>query len=153
MNVTKRLVGLSGLVVVLCALSLSLSGTFETKAPAVFAAAGGASISDVMVVAHGGTTSLVNQLKAAVRAPGPSSDKEWKAVKAAGAVLATLATDVLGKQKPKKGRDSSWQKQVAIYAVAAKKVSAAASERNLTAATGAVRGLARTCSGCHKPHK
>ncbi len=153
MNTTKRLMCLSGLVVAVCACSLSLSGTFDTGTPAVFAAAGGASISDVMVVAHGGKTSLLNQLKAAVRAPGPPSDKEWKAVRAHGAVLATLATDVLGKRLPKKGKESSWNKQVAIYADAAKKVAAAAAEQDLAAATGAVRKLARTCSGCHKPHK
>ncbi len=153
MNTTKRLVCLSGLVVAVCACSLSLSGNFETEAPAVFAAGGGASISDVMVVAHSGNMSLLTELKAAVKDSGPASDKEWKAVKARGAVLATLATDVLGKQKPKKGRESSWKKQVAIYVDAAKKVAAAGAEQDLVAATGAVRKLARTCSGCHKPHK
>ncbi len=144
---------LSGLVVAVCACSLSLSGTFDTGTPAVFAAAGGASISDVMVVAHGGKTSLLNQLKAAVRAPGPPSDKEWKAVKAGGAVLATLAADVLEKQKPKKGSESSWKKQVASYAGAAKKLAAAASEQDLVATSRAVKTLAQTCGRCHKPHR
>ena len=41
----------------------------------------------------------------------------------------------------------------AIYVDAAKKVAAAGAEQDLVAATGAVRKLARTCSGCHKPHK
>ena len=144
---------LSGLVVAVCACSLSLSGTFETEAPAVFAAAGGASISDVMVVAHSGKMSLLTELKEAMKDTGPSLDKEWKAVKARGAVLATLVTNVLGTQKPKKGSESSWKKQVASYAGAAKKLAAAASEQDLTAARAAVNTLKKSCSGCHKPHK
>ena len=150
MNATKRLVCLSGLVVAACALS---GGTFETEAPAVFAAVGGASISDVMVVAHSGKMSIMSELKAAVKDSGPSSDKEWKAVKARGAVLASLATEILGKHKPKKGRESSWQKQVSAYASVAKKLAAAASDRDLAATSRAVKTLARSCSGCHKPHR
>ncbi len=148
-----RLVCLSGLVAVLCALCVSLTGSFSSEAPSVFAAAGGASISDVMVVAHSGNLSIQNELKDALKDPGPSSDKDWKEVKARGAVLTSLATDVLAKQSPRKGSASSWKKLVAEYAAMAQKLAAAASEKDLAATNDAVKALGRSCSGCHKPHK
>lgn len=142
-----------GSIACVCTLSFTLNGTFQAEAPEVFAAEGGASISDVMVVAHAGKTSLLNQLKAAVRGSGPSTDKEWKAVRASGGVLASLASDVLGKRKPKKGSEASWKEQVGLYASAANKLASAAAQQDLDATSSAVKTLSRSCSGCHKPHK
>lgn len=153
MKTTKRLAYLSGLLVAVFALPLFLNPASENDRAVVLAAEGGATISDVMLVAHAGNTSLIGELKAAVKDSGPANDKEWKAVKARGAVLATLATDVLAKQKPPKGNASSWKKQVSAYAENARKLADAASKKDLGATSSAVSTLARSCSGCHKPHK
>lgn len=149
----KRLVCLSGLVVAVCGLCLSLSGTLRTEAPVVFADAGDASISDVMLVANQGKTSILGQLKETMRNSRPESAKEWKVVQARGAVLATLASAVMAKRSPGKGSASSWKTQVAAYAGEARKLASAAEKKNLSAADRAVKALGKSCNGCHKLHK
>lgn len=153
MNVAQRIVCVIGAAAVVCVLSLTLSGRLRDDGRAVFAAAGGASIGDVMVVAHSGKGSLLTELRDAVKGSGPSTDKEWKAVKARGAVLASLATDVMGKQSPRKGSAASWKKQVAAYADKAKKLAAAAAKKDHSASNAAVNALRKSCKPCHQPHK
>jgi cytochrome c556 len=119
----------------------------------VLADTGGASISDVMIVAHLGDTSLLGQLKEATKGSGPDSDKAWKAVKAQAAVLASLATEVLAKQSPSKGDAASWKKQVSGYAGHAVRLAAAAGKKDSPAVASAVKSLGQACAGCHKVHK
>lgn len=153
MKTTRRLAYLSGLVVAVCGLCIVLNEVSETETPAVLAAEGGASISDVMVVAHAGKGSLIDDLKVAFKGTAPASDKQWKAVKARGAILATLAADVLAKRSPPEGEASSWKKEVSSYAETARKLVAAASEKDADASGAAVSTLARSCRGCHRAHR
>ena len=154
MKTTRKVLSVSVLAVIACGLCLSMNATFQTdSSPAAFADEGGATISDVMIVAHYGRTSLLTQLKTAVKGSGPENAKAWKAVRAKGAVIASLASTVLAKQSPPKGSASSWKAQVAAYTKQAKSLAAAAAEEDFAAASKAVKSLGKSCTSCHKAHK
>ena len=155
MKTTKKALSVSVLALAVCGLYLSMNASFPVERhPAAFAAEGGARISDVMVVVNGGgRTGLMGELKAAMMGSGPATAKAWKAVRAKGAVIASLATNVMAKQSPRKGDEASWKQKVAAYASLGNSVAAAAATQDLAAASKAVKTMSRACSGCHKLHK
>ncbi len=155
MKTTKKALSVSVLAMAVCGIYLSMNASFPVERhPAAFAAEGGASISDVMVVVNGGgRTGLMGELKEAMKGSGPATAKARKAVRAKGAVIASLATNVMAKQSPSTGDEASWKQKVAVYARLGNSVAAAAAQQDLAAASKAVKTMSRACRGCHMLHK
>ena len=150
----KRITVVSSLVVAALSLSIALSSLERNAAlPVLLADEGGATISDFMIAVHKGKTSLMGQITASLKEPGPANDKAWKAVKARALVSASLVDSILANQTPQKGEKSSWDGLVAKHGMQFKKLAAAAESQDLSAATAEAKSLKRSCGGCHKPHK
>src|SRR5262245_8589602 len=117
----------------------STAGAQDDKTP---------TIKEIMGKAHRGGTALVsvigNQLKAA--------NPDWEAIQTQSKSLADLGV-ALGKNKPPKGTQQSWDRLTKAYNDNAQVLVMAAEAKDKRKAAAAHQKLAQSCMGCHTPHR
>lgn len=101
-------------------------------------------ISEIMIKGHKGTDAYIAKIK------GASKDGKWEDAEKYAKTLAFFGEN-LGKNKPPKGDDKSWQTMTKAYAAATKAVHQGTKDKDLKAVTKGLSGI--NCAGCHKAHK
>ena len=101
-----------------------------------------------MTKAHKGGDSLIEKLGKELKDDEPKWDDIQKQTKD----LVDLGT-ALGKNKPPKGEQESWDKLTKKYLDEAKVLDEAAKKKDKSAAADAQKTLKTYCADCHKEHK
>jgi hypothetical protein len=106
------------------------------------------SIKDIMAKAHKGGDALLARLLKAIK----SDDTDWDTVQKQTRELLDLGT-ALGKAKPSKGDQASWDRLTRAYVDNAKDLDEAAKKKDKKTVAADLKKIQGMCSGCHKPHK
>ena len=106
-----------------------------------------ASVQDLMAVTQ---KPSMHAVVAIVKAGGPQSDDDWKAVRKHASVLAESTQLTLMGSRVK---DEAWTKGANEVIAAAKGVMTAADAKNMDGFKAASGGLGRGCRTCHNVHK
>lgn len=107
------------------------------------------SIKDIMKAAHAKGDGLLAKIGADL---GKKKDTDWDAVQSKVKDLALLAGD-LAKDKPKKGKQESWDKMTKTYGENVAKLETAAGKKDAAGSTAALKTLQGSCMGCHSAHR
>jgi cytochrome c553 len=105
-------------------------------------------IKEIMNKAHKGGDSLLATVGKDLKADKP----DWDDVQKLSKQLVELGT-ALGKNKPPKGDQDSWDKLTKEYVETANTLVAAADKKEKKDAAAAQAKLAGSCMACHKAHK
>jgi cytochrome c556 len=105
-------------------------------------------IKEIMTKAHKGSNSLLANMRAELRADEP----DWDEVQKDSKELVKLGTS-LGKNKPPKGEQASWERLTSAYLNTAKSLESAAESKNKSAAQAALGKLTKSCKECHTAHR
>lgn len=105
-------------------------------------------IKDIMVKAHKGNTSLVSTIGRQLQMPKP----DWDAISDEAKSLAELGV-ALGKNKPPKGTQESWDLLTKKYNDTTQMLVTATADKDKNKSLMAQRVLAQSCMGCHSRHK
>ncbi len=105
-------------------------------------------IKEIMTKAHKGGDSLIEKLGKELKDDEPKWDDIQKQTKE----LAGLGK-ALGKNKPPRGDQESWDKLTKLYADKAKELDEDAQKKDKTAAAAAQKTLKSYCGACHGAHK
>lgn len=103
-------------------------------------------ISEIMAKAHGKTDGYIAQLKGQIK--GGKWEDAGKTAKDF-----TLIADALGKNKPPKGTEKSWEMLTKKYSENVKAVSDGVEKKDAAATGKALGAIGMSCGGCHKAHK
>ncbi len=106
------------------------------------------SIKDIMNKAHKGGDSIKGKLEKDLKSDKP----DWDEVTKLSKELVSLG-EALGKAKPSKGDQESWDKQTKAYQEKAKALLAAAEKKEKKDAEAALKAIGGSCGACHKAHK
>ena len=106
-----------------------------------------ASVQDLMAVVE---KPAMDAVAAIVKAGGPQSDDDWKAVKKNASVLAESTQLMLMGSRVK---DEAWTKGANEVIAAAKVAMTAADAKDMDGFKAASGGLGRGCRTCHNVHK
>jgi cytochrome c556 len=105
-------------------------------------------IKKIMKVANAGGNSFVGKAEKALKAPEPN----FAEIEDLGKKLQGCAA-ALGKNKPKKGDEASWEKLTKAYAANVKDLTEAAAKKDKAGCDAALKAIKGSCSVCHKAHK
>ena len=105
-------------------------------------------IKDIMTKAHKGGDSLIEKLDKELKEDEP----KWDDIKKQTKELVELGT-ALGKAKPPKGEQESWDKLTKIYLDKAKELNEDAKKEDKKAAAADRKTLTTYCGACHGAHK
>ncbi len=105
-------------------------------------------IKEIMTKAHKGSKSLLGDLRAELKQDEP----DWATVQKDSKELVELGTS-LGKNKPPKGEQESWDRLTSAYLANAKALDAAAGQMDKGAAQTALGKIGGSCKACHQAHK
>jgi hypothetical protein len=105
-------------------------------------------IKEIMTKAHKGGDSLLATVGKDLKADTP----DWAEVGKLSKQLVELGT-ALGKNKPPKGDQASWDKLTKDYLDTATTLETAAEKKEKKDAAAAQSKLAGSCMACHKAHK
>lgn len=103
-------------------------------------------ISEIMVKGHKGTDAYLAKIK------GAAKDEKWDDAKEYAKTLAFFG-ESLGKNKPPKGEDASWEKLTKKYADNTKAVVKGVEDKDAKAVTKGLDSIGKSCGECHKAHK
>lgn len=106
------------------------------------------SIKEIMNKAHKGGDAILTKLGKDLAAKEP----DWEDVTKLSKELASLGA-ALGKNKPPRGEQESWDKLTKEYQDTIKSLLAAADKKEQKDAIAAQKKLMGSCMGCHKLHK
>lgn len=101
-------------------------------------------IKEIMVKGHKGTDAYIAKIKA------DAKDGKWDEAKDYAKTLVVFG-EALGKNKPPKGDDASWEKLSKKYSESTKAVLKAVEEKDAAATNKALGTI--NCGECHKAHK
>jgi cytochrome c556 len=105
-------------------------------------------VKEIMTKAHKGGNSLLAKLGKELKAEEPP----WETVQQQTKELVTLGAS-LGKNKPPKGSQESWDRLTKAYLATAKALDGAAKEKGLAVARAQHKALTQQCGACHKAHR
>jgi cytochrome c556 len=105
-------------------------------------------IKEIMTKAHKGSKSLLGDMNAELKEDEP----DWNDIQKDSKELVELGTS-LGKNKPPKGEQSSWEQLTKNYLTNAKELDTAAQGKNKAAAKMALGKLQGSCKDCHMNHR
>jgi hypothetical protein len=101
-------------------------------------------ISEIMLKGHKGTDAYIAKIK------GAAKDGQWEDAEKYAKTLAFFGEN-LGKNKPPKGDEKSWETLTKAYAATTKVVYKGTQDKDLKAVNKGLGGI--NCGGCHKAHK
>lgn len=101
-------------------------------------------IKEIMDKGHKGSDAYLAKIK------GDAKDGKWDEAKDYAKTLVVFG-EALGKNKPPKGEDASWEKLTKKYAESTKAVLKAVEAKDAAATTKALGSI--NCGECHKAHK
>jgi hypothetical protein len=127
--------GIGAVAVLLAYGTAATAGQKDEKVP---------DISEIMIKGHKGTDAYIAKIK------GASKEGKWDEAEKYAKTLAFFGEN-LGKNKPPKGDDKSWQTMTKAYAAATKAVHKGTMDKDLKAVSKGLGGI--NCAGCHKAHK
>jgi hypothetical protein len=127
--------GIGAVAVLLAYGTAATAGQKDEKVP---------DISEIMIKGHKGTDAYIAKIK------GASKEGKWDEAEKYAKTLAFFGEN-LGKNKPPKGDDKSWQTMTKAYAAATKAVHKGTMDQDLKAVSKGLGGI--NCAGCHKAHK
>lgn len=135
----QKIWGYAALLAVVAVLGTVTSSSAEQDDP---------SIKEIMTKAHKGGDAILGKIGKGLGAKEPAWDDLAKLSKE----LQTLGT-ALGKAKPAKGEQASWDKLTKEYNANAKDLVAAVEKKEQKDAQAAQKKLSGSCMGCHSAHK
>jgi cytochrome c556 len=103
-------------------------------------------IKEIMGKGHKGTDAYLAKIKTA------ATGEKWEDAQNYAKALA-LFGDNLGKNKPPKGEDASWEKLTKKYNENTKAVLKGTVDKDVKATTTALGAISKSCGECHKAHK
>jgi cytochrome c556 len=119
------------------ALALNVSSAADKKVP---------SIEEIMEKAHDEDKGLLEMISKGLEGP------KWDDVQKSTKELVPLS-EALGKNKPPKGGQASWDKLTKEYATQVSVLDKAAASKDKDKASAALKTLQKSCATCHKAHK
>jgi hypothetical protein len=134
----KRLWGFAGVLAMLAVIGVVVPSSAQDNP----------SIKEIMTKAHKGGDALLAKIGKGLNAKEP----DWTDLGKMSKELADLGT-ALGKNKPAKGEQASWDKLTKMYQDNAKTLVAAVDKKEQKDALAAQKKLAGSCMECHKAHK
>jgi hypothetical protein len=103
-------------------------------------------ISEIMTKGHKGTDAYLARIKSAAK------DENWEDAQKYAKTLAFFGEN-LGKNKPPKGNDTSWEKLSKKYADNTKAVLKGADDKDAKATIAGLDAIGKSCMECHRAHK
>jgi cytochrome c556 len=105
-------------------------------------------VRDAMKKLNGGPNSLHSSLTRDLK----EEDPDWEGIQADTAEY-VKQTDILLKNKPKKGTAASWETLAKAYNTDAQALNAAAKRKDARTTAAVLRRISGTCMTCHKAHR
>ena len=103
-------------------------------------------IKTIMSEGHKGTDSFLKQIEKEAKA------SKWDEAKMHAKALAVFG-EALGKNRPPRGDEKSWEKLAKKYNENTKAVLTAAEKKDAEATTKSLKTIQNSCTECHKAHK
>jgi cytochrome c556 len=105
-------------------------------------------IKEIMTRAHKGSKSLLTNMNTELKEDEP----DWNDVQKDSKELVELGTS-LGKNRPPKGEQTTWERLTKNYVTNAKALEAAAQSKDKSAAKASLGKLQMSCRECHMNHR